>query len=200
MRKTEKLHEYQKDAIRRMIAEPELALFMDLGLGKTACSLFAAKHLIRSGKVRNVLIIAPIRVIYSTWRQEAKEWAYTRDLTFTLLHGPNKDGRLLLKRDIYLTNYESMAWLTTKIRKHIAQHKEFPFDMVIYDESSKLKSPKTKRFKALKGLVKSFKRKYILTATPVPNSLMEIWSQFYILDNGKALGTAYGSFQRKHFY
>lgn len=191
------LHEYQKRAIKRMIKEPELALFLDLGLGKTIVSLVSLKRLITTNRVKRVLIIAPLSVVHNVWVQEARKWSYTRDLRFTILHGPEKAGRIISPAPIHLINYEGLLWWCDIIRRRF---KVFPYDTIIFDESSKIKSHKTKRFKQIKGLIKFFKRRYLLTATPAPNSLMDLWSQFYVLDGGTTLGTSFFSYLHYHFY
>ena len=99
-----------------------------------------------------------------------------------------------------MINYEGLAWLTDKIRQWLRRGKDFPFDCVVFDESSLLKDPTTVRFKKLKGLIGYFKRRYLLTATPIPNSLLDIWSQAYCMTNGKLLGTSYYAFRNKYFY
>lgn len=191
------LHEYQKRAIKRMINEPELALFLDLGLGKTIVSLVALKRLLTTKRVKRVLIVAPLSVVHNVWVQEARKWSYTEDLHFTILHGAEKSGRLISPAPIHLINYEGLIWWCDIVRRRF---KVFPYDTIIFDESSKVKSHKTKRFKQIKGLMKFFKRRYLLTATPAPNSLMDLWSQFYVLDLGKTLGSAFYSFLHYHFY
>jgi len=197
MRSLSQLHNYQKQAIIRMLNSDELALFHDLGLGKTIVSLVTSKRLIMDKRVKRILIVAPLSVIYNVWEQEAKKWAYTSDLKFSVLHGSEKAGRLGSADNIFLINYEGIIWLCDHLRRH---YKIFPFDMVIFDESSKLKSSRTKRFKTLKGLINRFKRRYLLTASPASNSLMDLWSQFYIMEEGKTFGKSFGRFQRRYFH
>jgi len=74
------------------------------------------------------------------------------------------------------------------------------WDNLVVDESSMFKSPSSQRFKILKKKLKSFKRRYILTATPSPNSLLELWSQIGLLDMGARLGTAFTRFRDTYFY
>ena len=194
------LHHYQIRAIKKMIQEPELGLFLDIGLGKTTVVLHGLRKLIYTNEIRNALVIAPIRVMYSTWPIEIKKWEYTQNLTYTILHGPNKNGRLLLQRDLYFINYEGLIWLSDRLRKWLRRGKPFPYDAIVFDESSLMKDPKTVRFKKLKGLIGYFKRRYLMTATPIPNSLLDIWSQIYCMTSGKIFGSSYYAFRQKYFY
>jgi SNF2 family DNA or RNA helicase len=174
-----KPHPYQADAVKFMLANKSAGIFADPGLGKTATTL----QYIRTRKLLNpnetTLIVAPLRVVYSVWQQEIQKWDNFQHLTSTKLHGARKGSKLERDRDIYLINPEGLNWLLDK---------KVNFDNLIIDESSKFKSPKAKRFKLLKKHLDRFDRRYILTGTPTPKSLEDLWSQVYILDKGDALG------------
>jgi len=93
---------------------PESALWLDMGLGKTVITLTSIAHLIHSGFLRGVVIVAPIRVIRLVWRQEAAKWEHTKHLKFSMVagHTGTSGPRALLRQaDIYLVNYENLKWL-----------------------------------------------------------------------------------------
>lgn len=118
------------------------ALFVDMGLGKTISVLSAIKHLFHRGELtRPVLVIAPIRVIYSVWRQEAIKWKHTESLTFSLVHGGAKRRMEALSRPahIYLINPEGVTWLIAyymRLSRHKIDvfQKKWPFQMLVLDE------------------------------------------------------------------
>ena len=63
-----------------------------------------------------------------------------------------------------------------------------------------VKSTKTKRFKTLKKIVKGLTPwKTILSGTPAPNSLLELWPQYFLLDGGKRLGKTITGYKTSHF-
>ena len=72
------------------------------------------------------------------------------------------------------------------------------FDGLIIDESSRFKDSSTKRFKALKTVLKSFKRRIIMTGTPTPQGYGDLWSQVAILDLGQRLETSLTKFRTKY--
>ena len=72
------------------------------------------------------------------------------------------------------------------------------FDNLIIDESSRFKDPSTKRFKALKKHLKNFERRIILTGTPTPQGMSDLWSQVGILDLGVRLETSLTKFRDKY--
>lgn len=181
------LREYQKRMRDAMIEHPRKGVFADPGMGKTLTTLSALAQM--EGKS---LLIAPIRVCETVWEQEAKKWSIP--LSFSLVRGTPKARRkaLLKDADIYLINPELLGWLF--------KVPPLPnFRTLVLDESSLFKNPSTQRFKLLRRNLKRFERRYILTGTPCPNSLMDLWSQIGILDEGARLGTAFGRFKETYF-
>ena len=93
--------------------------------------------------------------------------------------------------DIYLINLENVAWLCGVSDKLV-------FTNLVIDESSRFKDPSTKRFKALKKHLKGFQRRVILTGTPTPQGMADLWSQVGILDLGSRLETSLTRFRDKY--
>lgn len=180
---------YQLRAILFLIANFIAGLFMDMGLGKTAAVLLALVKIPH----RPVLIIGPIRVIETVWRQEAQKWDETQGLTFSLVRGSPKERAeaLAVDADIYLANPELL--------EEVLLGKDWTGGVFILDESSMFKNPSTKRFKILRKHLRKFARRIILTGTPTPNSLMDLWSQIFILDLGQRLETAFYRFKNRYF-
>ena len=71
--------------------------------------------------------------------------------------------------------------------------------MVVIDELSSFKSPKSNRFKDLRKVLPYIKRIVGLTGTPAPNSLMDLWPQLYLLDKGERLGRTLTAYRDKYF-
>jgi SNF2 family DNA or RNA helicase len=97
--------------------------------------------------------------------------------------------------DITVINRENVPWLVSRQLKL----KQWPWDMVVVDESSSFKSPSAQRFRALKRVRKHIDRVVLLTATPAPNSLLELWAQVWLLDRGEALGSTFTGFKSMYF-
>jgi len=75
----------------------------------------------------------------------------------------------------------------------------WPFDVLVVDESSKFKNASSKRFKVLRKFIPFFSRRVIMTGTFAPNGLEDIFSQQYIIDNGKTFGKQITTFKDKYF-
>ena len=189
-------HDYQQYCIDRLIKEPMLGLFLDMGLGKTVTTLTAIKELkYYRFLVRKVLVIAPKKVAEATWSKEASKWEHLSVIRIsTVLGSRNKRiTALAATADVYVINRENVEWLVEYYRN------DWPFDMVVVDESSSFKDHSTKRWKALKRVRPKINRMVLLTGTPAPNNLIDLWAQIYLLDEGARLGRTIGGFRERYF-
>ena len=189
-------HRYQVKAVKFLMDRFCAALFLDLGLGKTVVVLTWLMNLLYRGKIKGALVIAPLRVVYNVWPAEIEKWDHTNHLKYCILHGKNKDKELKKDYDIYLMNYDGISWLAKKLEGMTT----YPFNAVVYDESTAVKSADTQRFRLLKTFIHIFKYRTILTGTPAPNTLLDVWAQYYLLDGGERLGTSRHWFKNEYFW
>lgn len=84
------LHKYQVQGIEHIKDNPECALFLDMGLGKTVTTLTAVADLIEYFEITKVLIVAPKRVAAVTWGDEIENWAHLRNLRISVIAGTAK--------------------------------------------------------------------------------------------------------------
>lgn len=191
-----KPYEYQAHCIERILDTPKIGLFLDMGLGKTVITLTAIRELkLNRFAVQKVLVIAPKKVAEGTWSQEKDTWEHTKLLRLSLVLGSqaNRVKALHSPADIYVTNRENVTWLVDYYKN------DWPFDMVVVDESSSFKSPTAKRFKSLAAVSGKIKRLIALTGTPSPNGLKDLWAQAYLLDGGERLGKSFYGFRERYF-
>lgn len=191
-----KPHPYQAYCIDRVIKQPKIGLFLDMGLGKTIITLQAIYELkYNRFAVQKVLIIAPKKVAEATWQREAQKWGGVEILRIsTVLGSLSKRVKALnTPADIYIINRDNVTWLVDYYKN------DWPFDMVVADESSSFKNHAAKRFKSLAHMYNHIKRMVLLTGTPTPKGLIDLWAQIYLLDRGQTLGRTYTSF-RDHFF
>lgn len=189
-------HDYQREAIKFLIENPYAGLFADPGLGKTMMALSAFKVEQRLGLCKAALVIGPMRVAANVWSNEITKWANTADLSATFLHGPERVERFHEQHDIYTINPEGLFWLYDEMLKG---RRNWPFDYLIVDESSKFKNASGKRLKKLLSKLSKFKRRRILTGTPAPNSLRDVFAQMLLVDGGATFGNREGAFLRRYF-
>lgn len=202
-------HPYQLHAIEHAVTRTDgaAALFLDPGLGKTSISLGVLSVLKDHGMFKRALIIAPRRPMISTWPRECKKWDQFTGFTLATAYGSPaaREHALKAKTDILLTHYDLLAsrgnvvGLVQMIEELEQATGEFPFDVLILDESTKVKNPSTGRFKALKKIAHKFQRRILLTGTPAPNGLGDLFGQITIADLGKRLGTGITKFRTEYF-
>lgn len=175
---------YMEDAVAFVMQRAGSGLLLDPGLGKTSISLMCVTILKQVGEINKTLVVAPVRVCYATWPAEAQKWEQFRHLRVCNLHpltsGERAKALASDDYDIYLINPESLAKVLAILPD--------TFDLLIVDESTKFKDTQTQRFKALRPALLKFKRRMILTGTPVPNGLQDLFGQMFIVDLGKSLG------------
>ncbi len=176
-----------------MISQGAAGLFLDPGLGKTSISYAAFTILKELGHVRRMLVVAPLRPAHLVWPKERTKWQEFHKLTVHVLHGKGLEN--IPPADVYVINPEGLQWLSRP-----KQLQALGVDMLVVDESTKFKHTNTQRFKFLRALLPAFKRRYILTGTPTPNGLMDLFGQVYILDQGHALGRFVTHYRKEYFF
>ncbi len=215
VRSKEDLHDYQREALNFLRNHPFSALFIDVGMGKTITVLTLLDEYFTRGFEGKVLITAPIRVANRVWMQEHKLWTHTAYLRPTLLRIDDDDPRLAglkgmsrkfrkltLRKEaleddarIHVINVEAIPWLVDQWY----ERGRWPYQIVIYDEASRLRDHKAEGVKALRRVRSKIKRLHELTATPASQSYMHFFSQMYLLDEGKRLGTRITPFRERYF-
>lgn len=192
------LFEYQERAAEFVREHHACALWIDLGLGKTSIVLTAVSDLIDELQIRNALVVAPLRVAQTVWKDEIAKWKHVRHLRAAVVLGDHKQRTKALNTpaDIHVINVDNLKWLEQQL---IREKRALPWDVIVIDESSMFKSRDTQRFKSMRRLARQAKRIVELTATPSPNSYLDVWPQFYILDGGQRLGETVTGFRTRYF-
>ena len=190
-------HAYQKAAVKFCVGQGAAGLFLDPGLGKTSIMLATYKVLRKMGMAKRMLIIAPLRPAQMTWPDEIRKWADFNGLSYRVLHGQERE---MDDSDIHIINPEGLEWLFAPWHR-LAKGKAppWPWDMLVVDESTRFKHSNTKRFKLLVPHLHRFRRRYILTGSPAPNGLMDLFGQIQLLDGGAALGQYITHFRNSYF-
>ena len=142
-----------------------------------------------------VLVIAPLRVADDTWARETEKWDHLKHLRISKVLGSADVRRKALKADadIFVINRENVEWLVGELGTN------WDFDTVVIDELSSFKNGQSKRFRALRRVRPMMKRVIGLTGTPAPNSLMDLWPEIYLLDQGERLGKTITGYRDRYF-
>lgn len=189
---------YQELATAHLKGSKSALLFAGCGLGKTVSTLNAFNELYLEGKVKSMLVVAPLRVANLTWANEVAKWDNLSHLKVVSLR--NKEGRAALKlgtAHIYTVNYEQLPQLVTFLTSnglHVP-------DIVVYDELTRAKNHNSSRINTWRKFTYRCNiYRWGLTGTPRPNSAMELFAQVRLIDGGRALGESFFRFRQIYFY
>lgn len=210
---------YQKWMTKLVMRLKAVYLAAEMGLGKTAAVLKAMRMLLDLKEVTKILVVAPLKVADHTWPEEIAKWGFARSLTHTVITGTEDERRIAVRQDaeVHIINRENLVWLQAYWGRR------WPYDMLVYDEGSRLKQgakrtkgsvrkdgTKTRKriseFGTLRRMRWAFKKVVILSGTPAPNGLIDLWGPIFICDLGQRLGTSKTAFldrwfrQRKYEY
>ena len=202
----------QYEGIQWMMQHAFAGLFWDPGRGKTITTLEAFQLLKEEGLANKMLVTASVNICEDVWPSEMEKFD-DLNLTYSLLMGKEKN-RLAgweLDADVYIINYENLWWMMETFNKL----RNSGIDMLVVDESSKFRNGRIRRrrrktksggknlqrsaFSALVKMLPQFKRRYILTGTPIPKSYLNLWPQMYLVDQGRSLGTTITSYRNRYF-
>lgn len=184
------LHDYQILAGRFLQERKRAALFMDMGLGKTASVLCALsqEHL-------PVLVVAPKRVAENVWDEQGEMWR--GDLRVAVAAGTPANRRKMLQSgaDVVAISRDNFADVLA-----LWPRGGHPFRTVVLDELSGFKS-RGARWKTAKKIINGgdVENVWGLTGTPAPNGLLDLWAQVYLLDGGARLGKTLTAYRDRYF-
>lgn len=190
------MHGYQNRVVDFIHDHRYCALWLDMGLGKTVSTATASLDLMMDFSVGRVLVVAPKRVALTTWPLELRNWDHLGDIRFSVIEGNPKQriAAIMQRADMHIVSRDNLDWLVRMVGN------QWPWDMVILDESSSFKSQTSNRWKALKKVRPLIHRIVELSATPSPQGLQDLWAQFWLLDRGQRLGATEKAFKRRWFY
>lgn len=194
------LRPYQRMIVRHILKNKRCSVWASMGTGKTLSSLIAIDRLRLAGEQEPVLVLAPLRVATSTWPEEVRKWPELRHLRVSPIVGDVASRRrgATTPADIYTVNYDNLVWLVEFFGD------KWPFRTVIADESTRLKSFRTrqggKRAKALGQVAHLRIERFVnLTGTPASNGLIDLWGQQWFVDAGQRLGRTFTAFKDRWF-
>src|ERR1039458_1502897 len=163
------------EGVRFILEHAGAGIIWDPGMRKTSVALAAIKVLKSEIKGFRTLVISPLRPCYLVGPKERDKWDEFSSLSMEVLHGPKKDEALERRADVDVINPAGLRWLFSSLWKR----NEWDYDMLVVYESTRFKHSNTEQFKILKDQLSKFKRRVILTGTPAPNGLLDLFGQIY---------------------
>ena len=183
------LFDYQQKGVDRWLATDGMLNLSDPGTGKTRTTLEGIVQRNSGGKT---LVLAPLSILKPAWGDDITRW--TPSLRFSIAYAECRAKAFKANVDVVITNHDAVKW--------IAEHPEVldGFDTLVVDEFTAFKNPTAQRTKALMNLSKKFKYRYLLSGTPNPKSVTDLWAPAYIVDGGERLGQLFHKFRSEVCY
>jgi len=195
------LYGYQQRAATYFYERDAAFMVAPLGAGKGAAALTALAELIRDGHRRHALVVAPKLVATTVWPLEVTLWPHLAHLRIAVVSGTPERRRALLTaaptREVTVIGVDLVPWLVDELAAYADDHPLL--DVLIIDETSRLKDPSGKRARALLRIAGRFRTRWGLTGTPRPNSSMDLFMPAAIMTDGALWGRAFVPWQKQHF-
>lgn len=193
------LYEHQERVATKLSTDTdELYLNHGLGSGKTRSVIESIRRIFNSDKrMKRTLILCPASVPHN-WRKEIIKFSKIADERIFVI--PQTDRKNKVREAIHagktilIMNYEAL--LAKEIQEMLL---EWEPQILVCDESHKLKTPNSARSKIVAKIALKTEKRILLSGTQILKNLMDIYSQFKVLDNGKTFGTNFWTFRARYF-
>lgn len=187
-----KPYPHQVEAIEYVTNRVNVSLFDEQGLGKTKIVIEALCNNMEQAIIDGALIICKKSLI-ENWKDEIETHSH---LKYIVLRGSaNEKGlKFMGYSHFYIINYESVIGEVERLIMFLKIRKM----AIVLDESHKIKNPDAKTTEAILELKDLAKKRIIISGTPIANKPLDLWTQFYFLDNGTLLGSDYNEFKKTY--
>lgn len=200
---------HQELVVDWIVRNPKCGVFLTMGGGKSLSTLSALYRIRPAG---HILVIAPVNIARSTWVDEIEKWGFPIRTKSLIVNDRDKKltrkKRLALYEQVftdeptmYFINVDLVDDLVKNMPTEVVNGQEtrmWPFTTVVIDESQTFKSPGV-RFEALASVAPAIIRLILLTGSPTPNGMLDLWTQMFLLDGGLALGGTFAEYQDRYF-
>ena len=183
------LYGHQQRTLAFGVTRPLVFDTSDPGTGKTIANLAVYYQRRREGIAKRLLVICPKSIMELAWGRDIQR-AFP-SISYAIASAQNRVAAFEAGTDVVIMNHDGVTWL-----------KSFPkfldgFTDLIVDESTAFKHRTSARSKSLLELTKraQWTHKTLLTGTPIPNTITDIWHQVMLLDGGTRLGKNFYAFQ-----
>lgn len=187
IRKPVPLFPDQETSIKFELERDRVLDFSEPGTGKTRVRLevFSKR---RTHGVGCGLVVAPKSLLRSAWEDDCRR--YTPWIKVSVAYADNRDEAFSKNVDLYVTNHDAAKWLA---KQPVSFFKKF--DYLIIDEGDAFKHHTSQRSKAMDKIKKHFKYRVLMNGAPNTNTILDVWHQAKLVDDGKRLGTSFYAFR-----
>lgn len=184
--------EHQKETASFLTLNRRAFCFSEMGTGKTASAIWAADFLLKQKQINRVLVICPLSIMDSAWRNDLFTFAMHR--TVDVAHGAKAKRKKIVEQgaEFVIINYDGIETVYDEIANG-------GFDCFIIDEATHYKNPQTRRWKILNSLLKPESWLWMMTGTPAAQSPLDAYGLAKML-NPDSVPRFMGAFRDKVMY
>jgi SNF2 family DNA or RNA helicase len=178
---------HQKKTAAFLTMNQKAFCFNEQGTGKTASSIWAADFLMKQGKINRVLVICPLSIMDTAWREDLFTFAPHRSVS--IAYGASKKRKEIIQQgsDFVIINYDGVDIVAEEIING-------GFDLIIVDEATHYKNAQSKRWKVLRRIVKDDTWLWMMTGTPAAQSPLDAYGLAKLI-NPNSVPRFFGSFR-----
>lgn len=178
---------HQKKTAAFLTMNQKAFCFNEQGTGKTASAIWAADFLMKQGKINRVLVICPLSIMDTAWREDLFTFAPHRSVS--IAYGASKKRKEIIQQgsDFVIINYDGVDIVAEEIING-------GFDLVIVDEATHYKNAQSKRWKVLRRIVKDDTWLWMMTGTPAAQSPLDAYGLAKLV-NPNSVPRFFGSFR-----
>lgn len=179
--------EHQKSTAEFLISNRKAFCFNEQGTGKTASVIWAVDYLMNLGVVKRVLVVCPLSIMKSAWQADLFKFALHR--TVSVAYGSAKKRKEILNAgaEFVIVNFDGVSILKNEIIRG-------GFDLIVIDEASAYKNPRTVRWKDMREVCRIVKGLWMLTGTPAAQSPVDAYGLAKLI-NPKGVAPFFGQFR-----
>lgn len=161
-------YQHQKETAAFLTIHKRAFCFSEMGVGKTASAIWAADFLMQQKQIKRVLVVCPLSIMDSAWRADLFKFAMHR--TVDIAHGPAAKRRSIINRnsEFVIINFDGLEVVVDDVAKG-------GFDLIIVDEATAYKNPRTNRWKTLSSLIETHTWLWMMTGTPAAQSPVDAY-------------------------
>lgn len=178
---------HQAVTIKFGMKTKRMFVMSDPGTGKSFEQIMLFSKRRKKGEA--MLVIAPKSLLEPAWENDISKFA--PELRVSVAHAKNREEAFEVDADVYITNTDAAVWLGKKPKGFFARMKH-----IVVDEGTTFKHHTSARSRALNKIKAHFEYRSLLTGTPNPNTITDIWNQANFLDDGKRLGHSFFAFRQ----
>lgn len=165
-----------------ILDKKKVFVMSDCGTGKTRSCLDAIQRL-----GLKAIVLAPKAILEPAWKNDAAK--FTPDLKVSVAYAHNRTAAFEADADVYVTNHDAVKWLDQN--RWALRGKK----ILVIDESTAYKTPSAQRSVAIVKLARFFDYVILSSGTPMPQGLLDLWNQMFLVDGGERLGRSFFKFR-----